>query len=69
MSKEPQPFPSSTGAPVRPEPPSSSGETPEELALVTGLDMTAGQGYLLGQPTTRPRTGKNGALLHKAPRP
>jgi EAL domain-containing protein (putative c-di-GMP-specific phosphodiesterase class I) len=29
-------------------------ETCAELAAVTGLGMTAGQGYLLGAPTTRP---------------
>jgi EAL domain-containing protein (putative c-di-GMP-specific phosphodiesterase class I) len=29
-------------------------ETPSELAAVSGLGATAGQGYLLGPPTTRP---------------
>ncbi|MCX2747035.1 EAL domain-containing protein [Arthrobacter sp. MI7-26] len=33
-------------------------ETPEELATVTGLGMTAGQGYFLGRPTTRPADWK-----------
>ncbi|WP_427135147.1 EAL domain-containing protein [Pseudarthrobacter sp. S9] len=30
-------------------------ETSAELATVTGLGMTAGQGYFLGRPTTRPQ--------------
>jgi EAL domain-containing protein (putative c-di-GMP-specific phosphodiesterase class I) len=29
-------------------------ETPAELAAISGLGATAGQGYLLGRPTTRP---------------
>ncbi|WP_234754155.1 EAL domain-containing protein [Arthrobacter ramosus] len=33
-------------------------ETEEELATVTGLGMSAGQGYLLGRPTTRPADWK-----------
>jgi EAL domain-containing protein (putative c-di-GMP-specific phosphodiesterase class I) len=30
-------------------------ETPAELSAVTGLGMTAGQGYLLGRPSVQPR--------------
>ncbi|WP_454700025.1 sensor domain-containing phosphodiesterase [Arthrobacter humicola] len=30
-------------------------ETPAELSAVTGLGMTAGQGYLLGRPSIQPR--------------
>ncbi|WP_245953372.1 EAL domain-containing protein [Arthrobacter silvisoli] len=33
-------------------------ETAEELATVTGLGISAGQGYFLGRPTTRPSDWK-----------
>ena len=35
-------------------------ETREELAMVTSLGVTAGQGYYLGRPTVRPRDWAGG---------
>lgn len=41
-------------------------ETPEELASVARLGMTAGQGYLLGRPSIHPR---DWASWYETPRP
>lgn len=35
-------------------------ETPAELATVTQLGMTSGQGYFQGRPRSTPRTGRRG---------
>lgn len=44
-------------------------ETPEELAIVTSLGITEGQGYLLGRPTTRPADWKEWDTPARQPAP